>query len=62
MNNLQRKDTFTSLELVEQINYFRLQENNAVNLGHNDLLKIIRDEFDEEIDKYTVTPYEEDDE
>lgn len=38
----------TSLELVEQINIFR-KEDGKPNLGHNDLLKVIRDEFDEEI-------------
>lgn len=52
MNNLailERKNTVTSLELVEQINIFRKQEGNKTELGHNDLLKIIRDEFEEEI-------------
>lgn len=52
MNNLavlERKNTVTSLELVEQINFFRKQEGNKTELGHNDLLKIIRDEFEEEI-------------
>ena len=41
-------DKITSLELVEQINIFRKQENKNES-GHNDLLKIIRDEFEEEI-------------
>lgn len=49
MNNLQRKDTFTSLELVEQINHFRSLEGSRSKLSHNDLLKVIRDEFEEEI-------------
>ncbi|WP_339008585.1 ORF6C domain-containing protein [Fusobacterium varium] len=52
MNNLvilERKNTVTSLELVEQINIFRSQEGNRSELQHNDLLKIIRDEFEEEI-------------
>lgn len=52
MNNLailERKNTVTSLELVEQINIFRKREGNKTELGHNDLLKIIRDEFEEEI-------------
>lgn len=43
------KDTITSLELVEQINFFREQEGNKTELQHYDLLKIIRDEFDQEI-------------
>lgn len=46
---LERKNTVTSLELVEQINIFRSQERNRSELQHNDLLKIIRDEFEEEI-------------
>lgn len=44
-----RKETITSLELLEQINFFRKQEDNKTELGHNDLLKVIRDEFEEEI-------------
>ena len=42
------KMTITSLELVGQINFFR-QEEGRVDLAHYDLLKIIRDEFAEEI-------------
>lgn len=44
-----QKQTITSLELLEQINFFRWKEGNKSELRHNDLLKIIRDEFDEEI-------------
>lgn len=43
------KDTITSLELVEQINIFRKEEGKKRELQHNDLLKIIRTEFEEEI-------------
>lgn len=43
------KDTITSLELLDQINYFRWKEGNKTELKHNDLLKVIRDEFQEEI-------------
>lgn len=46
---LVNKNEITSLELVEQINYFRMQEGKLIELGHNDLLKIIRDEFEKEI-------------
>ena len=48
----------TSLELVEQINIFRKQDN-RYELGHNDILKVIRDEFEEEIGmgKISHTPY-----
>lgn len=43
------KDTITSLELLEQINIFRREEGNRATLPHYDLLKVIRDEFEEEI-------------
>lgn len=49
MNELQNKNTFTSLELTELINQFRREEGNRTLLGHNDLLKVIREEFSEEI-------------
>lgn len=43
------KDKITSLEVLEQINFFREQEGKKKELQHNDLLKIIRNEFDQEI-------------
>ena len=46
---LQNKNEFTSLELVELINRFREEEGNKKELPHNDFLKVIRDEFEEEI-------------
>ena len=51
-------DKITSLELLEQINIFRKQENRN-DLAHYDLLKIIRDEFEEEmgIGKISETHY-----
>ena len=49
MNNLQEKDTFTSLELTELINQYREQEGNKTPLRHDTMLGIIRDEFEEEI-------------
>lgn len=42
-------DKITSLELVDQINLFRKQEGGRSILQHSDLLKVIRDEFEEEI-------------
>lgn len=48
MKLLETKNTISSLELVEQINIFR-KEDGKNDLGHNDLLKVIRDEFEEEI-------------
>ena len=58
MNNLivfkNGKMTITSLELVEQINLFREQEGRA-ELAHYDLLKIIRDEFEDEINEGEIS-------
>lgn len=53
------KETISSLELVKQINIFRQQEGNRAELQHYDLLKIIRDEFEEEIGlgKISVSSY-----
>lgn len=59
MNNLavlERKNTVTSLELVEQINFFREQESNRAELQHKDLLKVIRDEFEDEIGEGKISP------
>lgn len=50
------KDTITSLELVEQINLFRSKEGNRAILKHKDLLKVIRDEFESEIDRRKISP------
>ena len=46
---LKLKDTVTSLELLEQINFFRKKEDKKSELRHDTLLVIIRDEFEEEI-------------
>ena len=43
-----KKDTITSLELLEQINFFRKQEGKS-DMQHKTLLEIIRGEFEEEI-------------
>lgn len=43
------KTEITSLQLVEQINIFRKSEGGKSELQHSDLLKVIRDEFEEEI-------------
>lgn len=59
MVKLVNKNTITSLELVEQINIFRKQDGKKAELQHKDLLKIIRDEFEDEIDegKFSPTSY-----
>lgn len=44
-----KKDTITSLELVDEINIFRKQDENKSDLRHDTLLGIIRIEFEEEI-------------
>lgn len=50
LEKLNHKDGYiTSLELLEQINFFRLQDGNKTELQHKTLLEIIRDEFNEEI-------------
>lgn len=51
-----RQDTLCSLELLEQINLFRKQEGNRTELQHKDLLKVIRDEFEEEINEGKISP------
>lgn len=50
------KETITSLELVEQINYFRGQIEGKSELQHKDLLRIIRNEFEEEIGEGKISP------
>lgn len=50
LEKLNYKDGYiTSLELLEQINFFRKQDGNKTELRHDTLLNIIRDEFDDEI-------------
>ena len=61
MNELilkEQKDKITSLELVDQINIFRKQEGSKKELQHKDLLKVIRDEFEEEINEGKISPVE----
>lgn len=50
-----QKKYISSLELLEEINFFRKQEGNRTKLKHNDLLKIIRDEFEEEISQGKIS-------
>ena len=50
------KDTITSLELVEQINFFRKQEGRKTETQHKTLLEIIRNEFEEEINEQKILP------
>lgn len=45
----ENKQHITSLELTEQINFFRSQFEDKSELAHRTLLNIIRDEFEEEI-------------
>ena len=57
--SLMSKDKITSIDLVKQINLFREQEGNRAELQHSDLLKVIRDEFEDEIGIGIIseTPY-----
>lgn len=48
-DGIKKKESFTSLELVELINQFREQESNKTPLLHKNLMAVIRDEFEEEI-------------
>lgn len=52
---LLNKSSISSLELLEQINFFRKEEGRETELQHKDLLKIIRDEFDEEIQEGKIS-------
>lgn len=55
---IKKKDTITSLELVEQINVFRKEEGEKKELRHDNLLAIIRDEFEiGGVLKIQETPY-----
>lgn len=56
MNELINKDSITTLELLKQINIFREQEGNRVELKHKSLLDIVRDEFEEEINEQKILP------
>lgn len=58
MNELAVKETMTSLELVKEINVFREEEGNRSELKHSDLLKIIRDEFEDEINEGKISSVE----
>lgn len=58
MNELAVKETMTSLELVKEINLFREQEGNRAELKHSDLLKVVRDEFEDEINEGKISPVE----
>lgn len=50
------KDTITSLNLLDEINFFRKQEGGRAELQHKTLLEIIRDEFEEEICEQNILP------
>ena len=56
MNEIINKDKITSLEIVTEINKFRKEEGNRTDLQHKDLLKIIREEFSEEIGEGKISP------
>ena len=53
----QAQDSITSLDLCKQINIFREQEGRS-ELKHYDLLKVIRDEFEEEIGQGKISSSE----
>lgn len=53
--DINKMENITSLELLEQINMFRKEEGKNEQ-AHKDLLRIIRDEFEEEIGQGNITP------
>lgn len=55
MQELAKKGTITSLELVAEINLFRNEEGNRSDLRHADLLRVIEDEFEEEIGERKIS-------
>ena len=50
------KETITSLELLELINKFRIEDGNKTKLEHKDLLKSIRNEFRKQIGEGKISP------
>ena len=56
MNDLQNKNTFTSLELTQLINQYRKEQGDRKELQHKSLLEIIREEFSEEIGEQKILP------
>lgn len=57
-DNSKMQDSFTSLELVTLINRFRKEEGGRKELLHKDFMKVIRDEFEEEINEGKISPVE----
>lgn len=58
LEKMNQTETITSLDLVKQINLFRVQEENKAELQHKTLLEIIRDEFEDEISRQKILPSE----
>ena len=53
---IENKNTLTSLELLEQINFFRNDIEGKKPLAHKTLMRNIRDEFEEEINGNKIVP------
>lgn len=56
---LKKKDSITSKELVEIINYFRKEENRKSMLEHYDLIKAIRKEFKDDLQVGNISDLQE---
>ncbi|MBF0746543.1 phage antirepressor Ant, partial [Gemella sp. 19428wG2_WT2a] len=52
----QDKNKITTLELLEQINFFRSDIEGKNPILHKNLLQIVRNEFEEEIDEGKIQP------
>ena len=56
LSDIHNKTEWTSIELVDVINHFRAIDGKKTMLQHKDFLKVLRDEFDKEINEGNFSP------
>ena len=56
LSDIHNKTEWTSIELVDVINHFRAIDGKKTMLQHKDFLKVLRDEFDTEINEGNFSP------
>lgn len=56
ITDINNKTEWTSVELVDVINHFRTLDGKKIKLQHKDLLKVLRDEFETEINEGNFSP------
>lgn len=56
ITDINNKTEWTSVELVDVINHFRTLDGKKTKLQHKDLLKVLRDEFETEINEGNFSP------